>query len=523
MVTALIDKNAVPQENTTLYTATKDPDACTYKGMKASFMEAARQVGEEGLLIFHFTGHGLKTLSGEWGLAPSDFDFSEGTFVTSEALNQWLHRSGCKARYVLFTLDCCYAGGIGNDLTAGVTNLRSGLYVLSACTAFETSLVVGPLGQSLFAYFLAYAIRRVKFTQGTLPISPIFDECGILCTALSSLFMSYRGDHVGLKPGVMKPEFQFFDPSTMSDVGECVKAWLDDTMVYSPVEPSPHHPLANKLTFVMKYYKRYSTRGRTRNELSDLCLNWLIHISHSQSPLNDFACRGLLNHEILSAVLCAILWSVASIQLAANDPESVIDPNMFLVGFVHAAAALDSFHSSPITLKHLEQAWHFYQTVAVTNNLNDAELHELHEEITRDLEAQRDVEAAQEMSKLQPVTKAKSPLASPSSPVGGDWTSSRTIGALSTLSSHSSDEDEWSLDIPGLSPFNSAASEDSVSASIWPDRRRSCIMPSMKMESIRPILRDQCKLCPHHFEDDEVVADSIVLHVLQVSECYWLS
>ncbi len=523
VVTALIDKMVVPRENTALFTATKDPDSCTYRGMKASFQDAAKRVGEDGLFVFHFTGHGLKVLAGEWGLAPSDFDFTDGTFITSPVLNQWLHDSGCKARYVLFTLDCCYAGGIGNDLTAGVTNLRSGLYVLSACTAFETSLVVGPLGQSLFAYFLAYAIRRVRFPHGALPISAIFDECGTLCTALSSLFMSYRGDHIGLKPGTMKPELQFFDPSTRQDLERHVKAWLDDTMVYSPVEPSPHHPTTNKFKFVMKYYKRYSERGRKRNELSDLCMNWLIHISESQSPLNEFASRGLLNNEILSAVMCAILWSIASIQVAADDLESVVDPNMFLVGFLHAAAALDSFHSSQITLKHLEEAWQFYQTVAVRNELNDAELAELHKEIERDLETKN----LRELRQLQPIMRHESQTPPPSLTMSKEDGSTRGALANTTSNGSSQLEDDgkhtshWTVDIPELSAFTSSnASEhvDSALVSIWPQTRPGCIMPSMKMETIRPMLTEQCKLNPSHLENEDVVADSIVLHVLEVSE-----
>lgn len=521
MVSALIDKQAVPQANTALYTATKDPDSCTYEGMKASFQEAASRVGEDGIFICHFTGHGLKIGDGRWGLAPSDFDFTEGKLLTSQDLNQWLHDSKCKARNVLLTLDCCYAGGIGDELTAGVTNLRPGLYVLSACTAFETSLVVGPLGQSLFAYFLAYAIRRIRFQRGTLPVSAIFDECGVLCTALSSLFMTYRGEHVGLKPGTMKPEFQFFDPvsSIGSDFGERVKTLLADTLAYSPVQPSPHHPAASKLSFAMKYYKRWSVRGLQRKELSELCLNWLIHISETESPLKDFACRGLLNHEILSAAICAILWSVASIQVAAEDLNSVVDPNIFLVGFVHAAAALNSFHSSQITLGHLEQAWHFYQTVVRRNELDDSALQELHSEITRDLRAQIEAEKVEELTRLQPVASLPQ-RPSPASDSG--WTKSRTIGALPSLSSDTSShpgENGWSLDIPELSMTSTVPSEDSGSTSIWPQTRRNNIMPSMTMESIRPILKDRCNVSPHHLQEDEVVADSIVLHVLQVSPC----
>ena len=79
---------------------------------------------------------------GQFGLAPADFDMTTAKFITGSVLNQWLIDSKCKARQVVFILDCCYAGGLGTDVnvTAGVPNLRSGLYVLSASTALEAQV-----------------------------------------------------------------------------------------------------------------------------------------------------------------------------------------------------------------------------------------------------------------------------------------------------------------------------------------------------------------------------------------------
>ena len=44
---------------------------CTFKGMKASFVKAVKSVGEDGLFVFHFSGHavlGSETTSGDWHL-----------------------------------------------------------------------------------------------------------------------------------------------------------------------------------------------------------------------------------------------------------------------------------------------------------------------------------------------------------------------------------------------------------------------------------------------------------------------
>ncbi len=109
-------------------------------------------------------------------------------------MNSWLNEVDCQSLYVVISLDCCYAGGFANELTACDLNLRSGTYVLSACTAFETSLVIGPLGNSVYAYFLSYAIRVMSFTSGTIPIHKIFDECSILCRLLTYFLVCYSSD-----------------------------------------------------------------------------------------------------------------------------------------------------------------------------------------------------------------------------------------------------------------------------------------------------------------------------------------
>lgn len=152
---SFVKVGAVPTENTHLFSASKNPESCTAEGMKKTFQDHATKVGVNGLFLFHFSGHGIKVRNDMWGLAPMDFDYSADTYITADVLSQWLNEIECRAKYILITLDCCYAGGIGKELTAqSDVDHDLNLYVLSACTANETSLVLASLGHSIFTYFL---------------------------------------------------------------------------------------------------------------------------------------------------------------------------------------------------------------------------------------------------------------------------------------------------------------------------------------------------------------------------------
>ncbi len=542
VVNAFIYRKVVPKKHICLFTATKDEDLCTFEGMRKSFQEIAGDVGENGLFIFQFSGHGLnleKRSSGQFGLVPADFDETMATFITGSVLNQWLIDSKCKARHVVFILDCCYAGGLGNDVTAGVPNLRSGLYVLSASTAFEASLVIQPLGNSLFTYFLAYAIRKFRFVTGTLPISRIFDECRELCIAVSSLMVSYHGPHCGLQFDKFRPELQFFDVTTGSTLGNRVSTWIEESLGGSSIGAQPHQRayLFSKFSFALKYYKTqkwwmwWREKG---HDLSELCRNWLEFTSGSLSPLSELASRGLLNNEVLRAAVCLVMWSIASIEVAAKHHKSAIDPNMFLVGFLYTAAALDSFQSSPLTLNDLEEAWGFYQAVVEKHDLDDSKLRKIHKTIERDLEAEKEKETEKVKLECPPDAarrikpdggivvqeKAKS---------GGQKTTLEPIAEDSASVARSNELAETQnvepLDPAGPTSLEAAEEQTSYRTVDIPELATlssnynpgSSIVPSLRRECVLSTLMEECKIPPELLDDHTVVANSLVLQTLQVT------
>lgn len=381
---ALIDTGIALKDHVQLFGASKDLDVCTIQGMKESFQAAANRVSKEGMFFFHFSGHGIK-VGNEWGLAPADFDYTRATFVSGDVLNSWLNEVKCKARYVIISLDCCYAGGLANELTASAINLRSGTYVLSACTAFETSLVIGPLGHSVFAYFLSYALRTIPFSPGSLPIHKIFTECSTLCMCLSSFLVSYSPEF-GLKSNTMEPQLQYFDIASLGSKSSLRPATIiseDNRLSLMSI---------NRYSFVTQYFGKYNTGD---SELCSLSLDWLGSMTEDRSLLRQLKTRGLLRDEILRAIVCCMMWSFASIQFIENI-ANVNKTSHFLLAFLYTAYALDSEYKVQLTHEHMVESIEFYLGVVEANSIDSLELLKFKDEMIRNTDKEKETLTDQE-------------------------------------------------------------------------------------------------------------------------------
>ena len=370
---ALIDKNVLPKSHVQLFAASKDLDMCTTEGIKESFQAVAKRAGKDGILFFHFSGHGIK-VGNEWGLAPADFNYKREAFISGDVLNSWLAEANCQAPYVIISLDCCYAGGLANELTTSAINLRSGTYVLSACTAFETSLVIGPLGHSVYAYFLSYAIRVISFAHGSLPIHEIFEECSILSRSLTSFLVSYSPDF-GLKMKAMQPVLKYFDISNSipSDVSK-IKALPPQQNKF---ELGLSSPSVNRYAFITQHFAKMDVEN---GELCNLCLDWLGTMTEDGNHLHELASRGLLRDEVLDAIVCLMMWSFASIQFV-EDKANIYKGSHFLLAFLYTASALDSIYHIRLNQEHMKQGLEFYLGVIEENEIDISELQQLREEL----------------------------------------------------------------------------------------------------------------------------------------------
>ena len=356
VLTALVDVGAIPPENGVLYAASKQPEHwCTLDRMKVGFQEEAKKVGQNGLFVFHFSGHGIMGQN-KWGLVPADFDPTWKNYITADVLNQWLQEVSCKAKHILFTLDCCYAGGIANELISSVNwnDQDSGLYVISACTANEDSLVLESLGHSIFTYFLARAIRRLTSNPGQLPVHEIFKECQACSVALSSLLIKYDPQS-GLSWSTMQPQMRVWD----------IKSVVLQLMGEGPDQPDA--AAVGRFEFVVQLYDH----SKPKPSLDDKTHAWLETLPDANGPLMELERRHLLHGKIINAVLCSMMYSIASIEMACS-PANVNNPNLFLVAFMHAVATLDLVkHGVEVSTNQFAQTLGFYREVVVKNNVND--------------------------------------------------------------------------------------------------------------------------------------------------------
>ena len=364
---SLVCVGAFPLQNTRLYSASSQPEECKFEGIKITFQEVASKVGPNGLLLFHFSGHGIKVGKDEWGLAPVDFDYSRQTYLTAGVLADWLNEVKCRAKQILFTLDCCYAGGIGRELTAAVNvQFDADIYVISACADYETSLVIGPLENSIFVYFLSYALLRSTSKSGVLPLKDIFSLCQVCCESLSSLLIRYS-DEYGLKLGTMRPEMGVLNLHT------AVKNLLGEG------EDQVDASTVGRFQFALNLYD-YTKPIPQLAEKSFAYLETVASLENG--PLLQLEQNGVLDERVLNAVICSLMYSVASIELVC-DPDKLLNPNLSVTAFVHCVASIDLVHTGvEFTENVFFASWLFYREVLTLNKVNTTGLRQLHRRLS---------------------------------------------------------------------------------------------------------------------------------------------
>ena len=355
---ALVGVDMIPRSNTFLYAASKDIELCKIEGMKRTFQECARKVGPDGLFVFHFSGHGIRvSQSNEWGLAPVDFDYTQATYLTSEVLGQWLDEVDCKAKHILFSLDCCYAGGIANELTqSSDLSFKGSFYVLSACTADETSLVIGSLGHSIFTYFLSYAISKLCQEPGELPLQRIYRECYVCSDALSSLFVKYNSNGE-LEVSHMQPQMDVINLKAV--VMKIIGEGEDQTDAQ-----------VNRFQYAVELYDQ----SKPIDSLDEKTMAYIdtVRILADGGPLNELNKRHLLTGRVLETAICSMMYSIAAIELACDaSRRKVTSVNLSITAFIHVVSALDLIvHDLVVPESVFFMSWLFYKEVLVTNGVN---------------------------------------------------------------------------------------------------------------------------------------------------------
>ena len=364
---ALVDTEVLPARNTALYKASDYDECCGITDMKDTFQEQAKKVGRNGVFFFHFSGHGTTNGCNKWSLAPADFDRTQHTYITAETLARWLSEIECKAKYIVFTLDCCFSGGVAEQLKASHwTQSSSRLYVISACTALEVTTTLGTLEHSIFSHFLSVAFKASTGIRGELPIEETFRKCQVCSTALSSLLVRYSFTE-GLQCKVSQPQLHVID--LRSQVKEMMGEGEDQADSRAEA----------KLQFVLDLYDK----TRAKSKLHKKTIAWLESLAAQNGPLTILKDHQVLSGDVLTTAYCSIMFSTASLELAYHFKETR-NPNHSLTAFLHVAAVMERVvGGAEITRTQFHLGWQFYRKVLKEKRLEQG-LAELHTQLASD-------------------------------------------------------------------------------------------------------------------------------------------
>lgn len=142
----------------------KDP---THTEARAHFRTFLNGVSRDDVALIHFSGHGVRDDSGDLFLCFSDAEEHELEFTALNVarLGEWLEKK--RLRRTLITLDCCYSGAAGaqlsrDSLASKISAVErhlpdgTGLYVLSSAGTTETAKEGD--GRGIFTHHLIQGI-----------------------------------------------------------------------------------------------------------------------------------------------------------------------------------------------------------------------------------------------------------------------------------------------------------------------------------------------------------------------------
>ena len=295
------------------------PHQCSKAGIETLFMKTAKGAETDGLFIFYFAGHG-HMVRNKCVLVPSDFAGTGNpcSGISGNDLVKWLQLSQCKASYVIFIFDCCHAGDVGTKLTDPGSILKipgaPGIFAMCACSAIEECTAIDALGHSIFTYFLLSYLERHK-CEGTFAVTQAMKQITESCVNFSSLIVRYDDQLDGLFVSIMHPKLKVLD---LYDVDVCV--YMDETD-------------SGRFTLLISLYDKLII-SKPHIQVD----RWLKSPA-VQKCLLTLTSKTSFTIALQEGVLCAMLYSVASIQLK-HDRTPLTERNFFITVTISVLGAI---------------------------------------------------------------------------------------------------------------------------------------------------------------------------------------
>ena len=321
------------------------------KGLRASFIECAKKVKENGNFIFYFAGHGYEC-GDRCILSPTDFNKENvNSGISGDDLVTWLNDARCKAHNLLFIFDCCYAGNLGKMLTQDVTlKTNANLSVMCGCAPKEkvSSFIV--LKHSIFTYFLLDYLK-LSALKREINIDRAMEIVPDLCFSFSCLLKIYVQ-------------------------GKLYDIAFTPTLYQIIIKREGHEVASEKA--IVSLLKSF-TKEKAEWSLDKL-ENWL-QSDAIQKSLRKLCESTTRSESLQEGIVSALLYSAAYIQYEDDDNDRMLLGKRDL--FLHIAIKVsNSISIFDVTIDHVIIGLRHYCDIVKSLRINVLELQILYNEVT---------------------------------------------------------------------------------------------------------------------------------------------
>ena len=369
---ALSDYLDIPPANVKQLLPSEDPGRpFTRDGLSKSLYECARDVGSEGILVVAFFGHGFTVVKDgmKQAVLPLFGHTTENPkYLDIKDIVEAVQTKGeFRGKNVLLVLDCCFSAGFAESLQCeerGDEVFRT----ITACSPYQTTIQLNPLGVSQFTYFL---IDAMSGRQGITELFQVQQEGSsgpMVCLCLQDIFKHICGSSWALS--AMHIKYNIANRSLQGCViTPVVTSRLHQTSSEENEVNGVNSPDGNgsdgsgKFSLIYKFWPAFPLVHVSNQRLSQISYQWLEEQAKPNGPLAMLQDRGhiTLVGKVLQAAICGLCNSVAAIHLYENHPRNG-KARLFMNDLTDVIDVVSAFTDGEVIVRHeaVRQALTYY-------------------------------------------------------------------------------------------------------------------------------------------------------------------
>ena len=363
-----VSRTVLPRSNVSMKMSSSNPMACAGSQIAKEFKTHASQVGRDGLFVFYYAGPGVQVSPDCWSIVPSNFDRSDPTtFITAQTINSWLRDVHSEAKEVLMIFACPFADKITSAFDKGP---QSGLNMSSIAlpSPVDQMATLSPLKCSTSNYFLCQAMTTSFLSSGILQLKRIYDKTVTCCRAFSDLIVTYD------------PVLKCLNRHSSSE--PTLASTRKPQPVTCALDREETDAVPGNLAFLAKHFTR---GGRGHSRLHHYVDVWLQSAENLDSgPLAVLRSMNTLNEELVNAVVCVLMCSLASIQVAF-EPGSAGSANLLIIAFMTVSATVTSVYPDvSLGVDHFKLSCQFYYRILSACGIETSSVRMLYDRVCQE-------------------------------------------------------------------------------------------------------------------------------------------